>query len=106
MKIMSIIKFLQSAFKGKEKLWKIYWLLTILPRLIFTIVFLTIFFTIFPQSSLYYSLSTYFMVSLVVVQWLLLWDNSFNSQKKIYGYLVRGQCLAEFLLVTKLAGFF
>ena len=82
---------LLSYWNGKQKLWKAFWLIGILGRIIVATIII-LFSTIFTSIGLTWSikiLSIIFMISYVIWSFVSIWRCAFNVKNKNWGYVAR-----------------
>ena len=82
---------LLSYWNGKQKLWKAFWIVGVLGRIL--IATFIIFFTLLGQSlGLTWSiliLSFVFILIYIIWSFVSIWQCSFNVKNKIWGHLAR-----------------
>ena len=84
-------KLFLSYWYGEKKLWKAFWLIGMLGRIIVATIII-LFSTIFTSIGLTWSikiLSIIFMISYVIWSFVSIWRCAFNVKNKNWGYVAR-----------------
>lgn len=89
---MDINEYTSYCLKGKEKLWKVFWLWFVAVWCVLGILFEFLApYALTNDTFMHYWLQWVFLVLMVYMVWILmsLWHCAFNATWKGWGYLVR-----------------